>query len=354
MNDAVNRLGLRKLLLSLLSLIALPVLALVNPTTTVQTIPGWMAFINVWTSTGYHELCKGALIAPQWILSAGTCLADPNHYLDSVAPGSDPQFYVKLGPFIDGSDVDKYYVTDDYSLALFHISLPSPATTLPVSTRTATQLQGSLAVILGKQQSLPVYDGFYNPGVTATAATCSIGSSVFSVTGAFCYVMTQPTAGATLFQTVGTVIDPTAANAPATALDKLATIDTTGNQLYLDFRNQQSYPCLEDIGSPVLETFNGSYEIVGVVSRVGMAAGLPICGMSLANVFASSTAIQKFITRTLAQYDFDTTCPAVPKPRVQYGNNASITLSWTAVAGAGGYKVHFTPDHGQVPITTVD
>ncbi len=347
----------RGCLLLLLALCTAPVLALVDPFLTTQTVPGWMAEIQVWTDADdqYHEFCQGALIASQWVLSSGTCMTDQNHYLDGLSPGEDPKFLVKLGANGESVEVEKFYFSDDYTIALFRIVKPAQATPLALSTMTATQLLGSQLTILGKEKTSAVFHTFFNPGVTATPVICKINGVEFLLDGAYCFVQTKLTTSSTLYKATATVIDPAAANAPATSLDKAVTIDRSGNLLYLDFRASRTYACAEDVGLPLLvKAANGSDEIAGVVSAAGATAGLQVCGMSLANVFASAVAIRRFVDKTYAEYDFAALCPATPVAEVSYTSGAGISLQWNSVKGAAGYKVHYTTRHGQVPIATVN
>jgi hypothetical protein len=342
---------LSKSVATLLLVWTLPALALVDPVPTALITPGWMATINVWVAkdNNYRALCKGALIAPNWILSTGLCLADPNHYLDGLYNGDSPEFYVKLGPNADGIEVDKYYLSDDYRIGLFHIALSSAATPLGLSTKTAAQLQGSELTIFGQQKSLAVYHSYYNPGVDAAAASCRLNGAEFNIEGAFCYLQTKTTASFTLYRTTGTVIDPLAVTAPATPLDKAVRLDFSGKQLYLDFRASKSYPCLEDIGSPVLQKMSdGTYEIAGLVAAVGMADALPVCGMSLANVFVSADAIRAFAAQIQLAWDFSAHCPLTPKPALTYVGTNGVVVRWPGIAGATGYKVFYSPLNGQL------
>ena len=336
---------------------AVPAHALVDPVLTTQTVPDWMAEIRVAGGSDgqFHEFCKGALIAPQWVLSSGRCLADPNHYLEGVSSYDDLEFLVKLGHNGDSVEVEKFYFSDDYSLALFRIALPAGSEPLPLGTQSAAQLTGRLISIVGREKSVAVANDYYNPGIAGTPATCKMGSSEFFVAGALCYVQTSVTSSVYLYKTTGTVIDPASPSAPSSALDRAAILDTSGKELYVDFRAALSYPCLEDIGLPLLgKTADGGDEIVGVVAGVGMAARLPVCGMTLANEFVSAAAIRRFVDNTYARYDFAARCPATPAPTVSFGSGGAITLQWKAVKGASGYKVHYTTRQGQVPALAVD
>lgn len=341
-------------LFSLLSLAAGPVAALVDPEVTQQMVPGWMADIHVVLKRQNRttEFCKGVLIAPQWVLSAASCEFDPGRVREDEQ--GEPEYIVKLGPNADVVEVEEFYPSDDYSVALLRIALPSEATPLPLTGKTAAELLGQEAVIFGRQSSLPVMHAFYNPAVTAPSALCQVNGKDFSIDGAFCYLLTRKTNANTLFRTRARIIDPLATTAPATALDKLVKPDSTGYLMYLDFRDNRSYPCHEDIGAPVLVQNGNSYEIAAVVTGVGMTASVPICGMSLANEFVSIDGAREFIEQTMAGYDFEASCPIAPEPEVTYTGNNGITLKWDAVKGATGYKVHYTGDHGHVPISTVD
>lgn len=342
-------------LLLLLSLVfATRAWALVNPDITSMPVPGWMVDINaVLEREGRSaELCKGVLIAPQWVLSATTCVYDANRVLDDEQ--GETRYVVKLGPNEDSVDVEEFFQSDDGTVALLRIELPSEATPLPLSQQTPAQLTGQPAFILGKQASLPVQHAFYNPHVLAPAAGCTVNGSEFSIDGAFCYLLTKPARGYTLFRTRAQIISPAMGGAPSTALDRAAKIDGSGKLLYLDFRESLSYPCHEDVGSPVLVSTANGYEIAGVVAGVGMTGFLPVCGMSLANQFVAIAHARKFIDETMARYDFNASCPQQPQAEVFYLAGAEISVAWNPVKGATGYKVHYTTRHGHTPINTVD
>lgn len=348
---------LRLFTLCVLLLSALRVHAVVDPLATTQVAPGWMADLYVWDARKgkYGEFCKGALVAPYWVLSTGLCLVDPDHQLEALYPGDQPKFQIRIGPNADSVEVDGYFVADDYRVALFHMALPSGATPLPVSKLSAAQLLGSDVTLLGKQRSASIFHALYNPGVSANEATCKFGSVDFTGSGTRCFLRRKTSSSFYLYQAAGKVIDPLGVDAPATTLDKQVKLDTSGKQLYVDFRSSKSYPCFEDMGSPLLlKQADGSYEIAAVVSGVGIAGGVPICGMSLANVFASADTVRTFIEKSIAAWDFRMRCPGKPEPAVSYSGATGVTLRWSGLKGATGYKVHFTEKHGQSAVTTVD
>ena len=332
-----------------------PAQALVNPEKTQQPIPGWMVEVHaVLKREGRTaELCKGALIAPQWVLTSATCVYDVNRVADDE--DGELEYVAKLGPNGDSVEVEEFFASDDNTVALLRITLPSGAAPLPLSEQTFLQLGGQQVVIFGKQASLPVQHAVFNPTGGDVAVSCRLNDVEFFVDDALCYIMSKATTAFTLFRATGTIIDPRVANAPSTLLDKAAKYDASGKLLYLDFRDSLSYPCHEDVGSPVLvSNGKGGYEIVGVVVGVGMTALLPLCGISMVNRFASIEYTRKFIDATIARYDFSATCPARPEAEVVYTGGKEVTLKWKPVKGATGYKVHYTPNHGHQTITSVD
>lgn len=347
---------LSSLLLALLATVAItPAYALVNPDKTQLPVPGWMAEVHaVLKREGRTaELCKGALIAPQWVLTSATCIYDVNRVADNE--DGEIEYVARLGPNADSVEVEEFFASDDGTVALLRLGLASGSAPLALSEQTFLQLGGQPVTIFGKQSTLPVQHAIYNPAGGSVPVSCSINDVEFTVDGALCYVMTKATSAFTLFRTTGVIIDPRVVNAPATLLDKAVKYDESGKLLYLDFRDSLSYPCHEDVGSPVLvSNGKGGYEIAGVVVGVGMTALLPLCGMSMANRFASIEYARKFIDATIAHYDFGATCPAKPDAEVVYTGGDGITLKWKAVKGATGYKVHYTANHGHQRITSVD
>lgn len=346
---------MRRLLLWLVVLMSSPGLALVEPEATQLPPPGWMVDIMV-AGAGNQVFCRGALIAPQWVLSAGACLNDPYNLLDNVAPGEDPEYIARIGPNGDAVEVREFHRTDDFTLGLFKIGLPSSATPLPLTTLRSAELSGQEVRIFGRQASSGIQHSYYNPSSAALGVNCRVEDKLFVGERAWCYLLNKPRTSFLLFQTRATVLNLAGSDLPATSLDKNVTPDKSGKFLYLDFRTSRSYPCNEDIGAPVLRTRgDGSHEIVGVVTNIGIASGLPICGISLANEFSSIDAIRPFIERTMAQDAFDTACPPAPKPRFSWqANGTTVRVQWSALRGATGYRVHYTDRHGHVPIRTVD
>ena len=343
------------LCLLLLAALATPVRALVDPEPTALPVPPWLVDIVV-AGASQRVFCRGALIAPQWVLSTGTCLNDPFHLLDDVAPGKQPEYFARLGPNGDVVEVQSFVHASDYGVGLFKIALPSSAAPLPLTSLTSSELLGKAVVLYGRQATTGFRDAFYNPGGSGPAALCRVEGRAFVGQRSWCYLLGRPRSEAGLFQTRATVLDPAAPGAPATALDRSVTPDRSGRTLYLDFRASASYPCNEDLGLPVLlPRADGGVEIAGVVARVGVAAGLPLCGPSLANEFSSIEAIRAFIAETETREAFTSLCPATPVPTLRWLEAGSrLSLHWPAVPGASGYRVHYTSRHGHEPIETLD
>jgi len=213
--------------------------------------------------------------------------------------------------------------------------------------------------ILGTERSAGVRDDSYNPA-TGARMNCSIDGAVFFVGstangGAFCYLMSAPKTGDTLYRTRARVIDPAAPGAPNSPIDVLGGFDRSGTRLYLDFRVTGSYPCHEDLGAPVVRTAeDGSLEAVGVVAAVGMAARMPLCGPALYNTFSSIAHHYDFIVETVARMTFEARCPREPEFSVEYPEEGGVRLYWDRVQGASGYRLHYTTREGYVPITSAD
>ncbi len=353
---------LRHVLACLVLLLACgqPARAVVEPEVTQLAPPGWMVNIYVLGTFNLRSyFCKGALISNRWVLTSARCLYDPYKALDGAADDANPEYVVIAAGTSVAVRVIRFVQSEDFTVALMQLETPISATPLTLSAQTEALLLNTDVQILATERSKGIRDSRYNPG-TGLRMDCDIDGAIFffgasATGGAYCYMMSRPDTGSTLYRTRARVIDPAAPGAPNSPLDVLGGFNRSGARLYLDFRQAGSYPCHEDLGAPVLRTMDdGSVEAVGVIAAVGMAAGLPVCGPSLYNTFASVAYHLDFIVDTVAENTFVAQCPEPPEVDVLYPESGGVQLRWDAVSGASGYKLHYTTREGYVPIKSAD
>lgn len=335
--------------------------AIVEPEITPLAPQSWMVNIYAKDPLGFRNfMCKGALVSGRWVLTAARCSAyDPYRALEGSSISGEPEFVVIAAGSTTQVRVLDFVHSDDGLLGLMYLETPIAAAPLRVGTATEAALIGSAVQILGTESSKGVRDARFNPG-SGLRMNCDIDGALYATGssangGAWCYLMSWPQTGATLFAARARVIDPAAPGAPDSEMDRLGGFDRSGARLYLDFRAGGSHPCHEDLGAPVLRTAaDGSFEAVGVVTAVGMAAGLPLCGPILYNTFSSLAHYADFMFAAIAQKTFELKCPAAPEPELAYLEDGSARLHWQRVEGASGYRLHYTPHEGYAPIRSAD
>jgi hypothetical protein len=329
--------------------------ALVNPQTTMLRFPGWSAEIFVAGPNGtYFPYCKGSLIASNWVLSSAACYFDPFKAKDAAANPGDPAFVIRLGNSDTWLEVADHIDNDDFTLTLWRLAEAVSSTPIKLSARTSAELIHANVLIPGNQSTPAVRHSFFNPS-QGENLVCNMDGVVFFTDDALCYLLGDITTSATLLSSSAVIVDPSRADAPDTALDRAIEIDASGARLYLDFRGSNSYPCNEDLGAAVVwQNADGGYELVAVAAGIGMSIGLPVCTPALVNEFRSVAHYRAFIDETIVDYEFSALCPAAPEPLLRYTGANGINISWPAVPGATGYKIHYTDLIGYFPIETVD
>jgi hypothetical protein len=343
-------------LFMLFSCFSNPASALINPEDANEPFPEWMARIYVvdQRDDSLSLFCYGALTDKEWVMSSGGCFFDVYHVLDSAISGEKPVFKLEIGNSDALIDVKDYYFSDDYRLAMFQLDEEAANTPLKISSASASELLNQNVRILGFETSIPAGDAFYNPA-GGRNVLCTINGEFLYSDGALCHIYTFPVIAARMQQTRATIIDPASPSAPATILDNLVKARVVPSKIYLDFRQQNSYPCLEDIGLPIIRTTNaGEIELVGIVASTGVIAGVAMCTPSLINEFLAIGYYNDFIEKTMVAADFNNLCPAAPELTVTYTTGNGIRLDWNAVENADGYLLQYTTRVGYDAIQTAD
>lgn len=338
------------------SLAAIPSLSLINPREAAREVPDWMAsiYVHAGESGDYLPFCDGTLIAERWVLSAIACMGDPLGRMETLREhAAEVEFTVSLGTSSKRFAVTAIKRVPDTGLALFKLREETGIEAVELDMSATAELEGRPVSIYGRESSEAFRDSFYNPDGDVSLK-CTIDGEFFISDGRFCYVLSHPEESGDLLESTGVVIDPTADGAPSYEADALRKIDLSGPQLYIDFRSG-SYPCLEDLGSPILaETDSGSLIQVGIVTYVGITAGHFYCNPSHANVFNNVGFFKELILRTIAEDRLHSECPAPSELRFSRTGGRRIQLEWDEAEGATGYKLLFTTDAGHDAIQDVD
>ena len=138
---------------AVLAVAVVPAYALVNPEKTQLPGPGWMTEVHaVLKREGRTaELCKGALIAPQWVLTSATCVYDVNRVADDE--DGELQYIAKLGSNGDSVEVEEFFASDDGTVALLRLGHPFGQTFVLVGRQCHV---GSSILRLGEEKSCRV------------------------------------------------------------------------------------------------------------------------------------------------------------------------------------------------------
>ncbi len=152
----------------------------------------------------------------------------------------------------------------------------------------------------------------------------------------------------------GRVIDPLSADAISSPLNETVTPDTSGDRLYVDFSENNSYPCHEDLGAPLVATLNGEPVQVGLLVAAGMPTGVPLCNGSFLNHMISMAGLQGFIEENIRKGEFAQRCPAKAYLNFEQLDGAMVRFYWDEIDKAEGYRILATASLGYEPIQTFD
>lgn len=332
----------------MLALLTNGVLALVEPDETGGELPPWYVEIFYEDSQTMEltPFCKGSLVDPRWVLSAQSCDFDPFRILEERRASPDPeQLYARVGGSEEYVPVSKRVTAGDYSMILLKLEHAVDAEVIRLSDKLPGDLHGEMVSIYSNAVSERVSHSIFNPG-SGPEMSCRTGGAEFFNDGIVCYILSPITKEATLYETVMEVVDPVESGLPGSG-----GYSGAGTRFYVA-KESGSYPCYEDLGAPVVQKMeDGSIELVGVVTRVGIVTTVPLCGAALLpDYYASAAYYSEFIEKTKAAEFFDGQCPPSPQPAFEYVADGRARVHWPKVDGATGYQLHYTERLGYEPI----
>lgn len=329
--------------------------ALVDPLEADIPEQDWMVNVLVkgYRSPYYAQFCKGSLIHPYWVLSSAACLIDPRNILTRAVGPDAAQYAVDLGNLGGLYKVEERRISADGTAMLLRLNRPATRSPIRLLYSAPADLRGVQLRIFNRESSLGLGHGLYNPKGRLTV-TCQVDGAQFFANGRMCYVLSAINYESRQLMARGRPVDPRSGNAPRHPLNPLVTLNTNGNRLYLDFSEQDAYPCHEDMGAPIVATQGGQLVQVGLVVAVGMATGVPLCNDSFANYLTTLDGLQEFIEGAIASGEFSRQCPARPELKFERLSGNRVRFYWEEIHAAQGYNALFTRRLGYAPIERVD
>lgn len=342
-------------LLLVLSICRPDVQALVDPVPADISEQGWMAnvLIKGSRSTNFSLLCKGSLIDPYWVLTSTECLTDALDIIEDFVASDAAEFAVALGNLGGLFKVEERISSPDGNALLLRLARPADNEPIRMLYRSPAQLRGVQVRLFNNESSASLGDGFYNP-LGATPVSCLLGGAKFFSDGRMCYVTSRLNYSIFPLMARGRVIDPLAADAPTSPLNATVTPDTSGGRLYVDFGENDSYPCHEDLGAPIIATLGGELVQVGLLVGAGMTTGVPLCNGSFLNHMISMEGLKEFIEGSIAKGKFAQRCPARAELRFEQLDGTRVRFFWDAIDQAEGYRMLATAALGYEPIQVFD
>lgn len=329
--------------------------AIVDPIASDIAEQDWMANILVKgaRSSNYALLCKGSLIHEYWVLSSTACLNDPLEIIDDAVGSDAAEFAVALGNLGGFFSVEERLTSPDGNIMLLRLNRPADNAPLRILYRSPAQLKGVQTRIISNESSASFADAFFNPE-GELSVSCEIDGLSFFNDGRMCYVTSELDYSIFPIMAKGRVINPLAPDAPSSPLNSAVTPDTTGNRLYIDFSENNSFPCHEDLGAPIIATENNELVQVGLLVAAGMPTGVPMCNGSFVNYMISMEGQEEFIEQSIAKGKFAQRCPAKADLNFEQLAGSQVRLYWDEIDQAEGYTILATTAQGYEPIQTLD
>lgn len=348
--------SLRSLTLSFCLVLLFPAAALVSPEDADIQEQDWMANILIKGSYSqrYSLFCKGSLIHEYWVLSSTACFNDALGIIKGAVGSDKAEYAVALGNLGGFFKVEELLISPDRNSMLLRLERPADNTPIQLLYRSPAQLEGTQIRIVNNESSASLAHDRYNP-VGELPVSCQIGGKTFFNDGRMCYVVSaRLDYSITPLMARGRIVNPLLADARTSPLNSLINPDTSGDRLYIDFSENNSHPCHEDLGAPLVALVNDELVQVGLLVAAGMSTAVPMCNGSFFNYMITLQELQDFIDESIAKGQFAQQCPAKASLKVEKLAGTSRRFYWDEVYQAEGYRALFTTAVGYEPIQVVD
>ena len=250
--------------------------------------------------------------------------------------------------------VASHSVSEDGFLMMFELEEPNANEVIALSRDNFESLFDEPVSIFAHMESQSIRHHYANTAGD-NSVYCTVDGSFFFTDDYVCYVISNPVVSQNLLVARGTVVDPESDSAPQDPVDTDYPFVLDGSRLYIDFRDSQSHPCLEDDGASIVKgNAQEGFELVGVVAATGPYTGQLLCNPSLSNRFAGVEFYRDFIESTIVQAQFAAACPVAPTVLLEEIGGNGIRVSWDAVDEAVGYKLVLSDALGYSPLIELD
>lgn len=297
----------------------------------------WM--VHLADSDG-NQFCGASLISPTWVLTAGHCFLNvagdtidiPNGAMSTIVLNSDTTTPLATGAIVgqigqiivhpsympDGATSPN---RDDFDIALVEL-------TAAVDLQPVQLLAGNAPTVPAETMALVMGWGT----TEVDADNMSINASTTLLTANQKIVSSEACSTVYGGSITGNMI----------CAGGLTATDTTDT-------------CQGDSGGPLTIAKGNSFVQVGLSSFGGTETG-PVCGDPNApGVYASVSALASFIQQHATDATFTTLEEQNVAPVLTTAvNGTTVTLSWTAFAGASGYNLFYAPFPAQSPVASLD